>query len=461
MERLLTVKDLTELLGVSKWTVYRLCKNDLIPHRKETFGYRFLPESIQEYIERGERAAVALQKKIIKYLTKSPSVVIDKAKGGDMAALKKGRRNFVYGSIYQRKPGGHWTIDYRSPQGKRRQRVVKEARSWQEAHEALRHRILEEYTKEAKREKKKISFSEFADIFHHDYMSVARRNFRSDEYRLKRLKEFFKDTELRVITPLMIERFRSQRLNKGNSKSTVNRYVALLKRMFNIAIDEEYLEQNPAAKIKLYSEKDTIKERILTEEEEKKLLEASSPTLHSVLLIMLQSGLRPGEVFSLRWEQINFNLRVITVERTKSGKIRHIPMNKALFEELKSLKSSVNSKSPYVFLNEKTGKPITTVNKAFRAACKRAGLKGLRLYDARHTFASRLVRCGADIETVRSLLGHSDIKITQRYTHSNEAVKREAVELLSSKKGLACDKLVTNAPAAIADTLPIPLFTVN
>jgi len=78
------------------------------------------------------------------------------------------------------------------------------------------------------------------------------------------------------------------------------------------------------------------------------------------------------------------------------------------------------------------------MKKGFKAACRRAGIKGLRFHDLRHTFATRLVEKGADIETVRDLLGHYSITVTQRYTHSNEDRKRKAVELLS------CDVCVTH-----------------
>jgi integrase len=81
---------------------------------------------------------------------------------------------------------------------------------------------------------------------------------------------------------------------------------------------------------------------------------------------------------------------------------------------------------------------------AFKGACRRARIEGLRFHDLRHTFATRLARKGVDIETIRDLLGHHSITITQRYTHSDDERKREAVELLSSKvDGKISDNLVT------------------
>jgi len=265
-----------------------------------------------------------------------------------------------------------------------------------------------------------------------DYIMIARRNFQSDKYRLEKLEEYFKDTELRKITPLMILKFRASRLKAENTKSTCNRYLALLKKMFNFAIEEGYLEENLVKKIKLYSEKDNQKERILTEEEEGRLMKRSSEHLKPILAVALNTGMRLGEILGLKWNQIDFSTKKIRVEKTKSGKVRFIPINDVLFEELVKLRSKDNQ-STYLFINPETGKPLTTVKTAFKAACKRAGIKDLRFHDLRHTFGSRLVERGVDIITVKDLLGHSTVKITERYTHSNQEQKIRAVELLSSK----------------------------
>ena len=92
-----------------------------------------------------------------------------------------------------------------------------------------------------------------------------------------------------------------------------------------------------------------------------------------------------------------------------------------------------NGKSPHVFLNPKTGKPLKNVKRAFLGACKRAGIK-IRFQDLRHTFASRLVQSGVDLINVKDLCGHSSVKVTERYTHSNKDLKREAVEILGKSQ---------------------------
>jgi integrase len=155
-----------------------------------------------------------------------------------------------------------------------------------------------------------------------------------------------------------------------------------------------------------------------------------------------------GEVLSLKWELIDFENKMLTVERTKSGKPLTIPISGDLWEELKRLRS-LDGTSTYVFENPKTGKPVTTIRTAFEGACSRAEITGLTFHRLRHTVASRLIERHADIEEVRSLLGHSSIAITQRYVHATDERRRAAVELLAKKapeepqNGKICDTAVT------------------
>jgi len=390
-------------------------------------------------------------------------------------AKPKTRLNFGYGAIYQRKTRDErirWYLDYRDAEGKRIQRVEDGASSREEAEAALRKAVLAESARMpgAARRRGRIRFTEFSKIFIDDYAKNVKRSWRSDKSRLGILGPYFKDTYLDEVTPLMIQKCLAWRLKSGNSKSTANRYLALLKKLFSLAIEEGYLETNPGAKIKKSSEKDLLKERVLTEDEETRLKSASYPVLRSIISVALHTGMRLQEILSLRWAQVDLAEMMLTVERTKSGKPRTIPLNAALHGELQRLRS-LDGRSPFVFPNPKTGKPLTTVKTAFRAACRRAGISGLRFHDLRHTFGSRLVEKGADIETVRSLLGHASIVVTQRYVHSTDERRRTAVEKLTEKPHLVvpnranllhgCDTAEKSSPAGNQEKLVTSGLSVN
>jgi excisionase family DNA binding protein len=448
---LLTVKEVASYLRVSPCTVYRLVEMDEIPCIRLQGRYiRFKQQDIDAWVEARKANPLPQLGQRPQALTLPPVCHIKGSYGKtggtrEMAKAKsKTRLNFGYGAIYQRKTRDgriRWYLDYRDADGERIQRVEEGASSQQEAEHALKKAVLAESAKVpgAIRKKGRITFTEFSQIFIDDYARNVKRSWRSDKSRLGILGPYFKDINLDEVTPLMIQKCLAWRLRSGNSKSSANRYLALMKKMFSLAIEEGYLETNPAAKIKKSSEKDRLKERVLTEEEEARLKITSYPVLRSIISVALHTGMRLQETLSLRWAQVDLVEMTLTVERTKSGKLRTIPLNAALREELSRLKSQ-DGRSPYVFPNPRTGKPLTTVKTAFGAACRRAGIAGLRFHDLRHTFGSRLVEKGADIETVRSLLGHASIAVTQRYVHSTDERRRTAVEKLAEKPHLVVQK---------------------
>lgn len=359
-----------------------------------------------------------------------------------MASLRKGRLNFGYGAVYVRKTkegNPRFYLDFYDADKKRVQQLVRHATSMEEAEAALKQAVLNEYRKLQGIEVKnrKIGFKDFSRSYLQDYIMTSRRNWQSDKYRLDKLNAYFVDADLREITPLMIERFRKSRLQAGNARSTTNRFLAVLKRLFSIAIQEGYAETNPVKAVKFFSEKDRLIQRVLSADEEARLLGASSARLRPILITALNTGMRLGEILNLRWREINLDDRTIRVEGTKSGRLRFIPINSVLFEELVAWKGR-NGQSPYVFPNNGTGKPYTLIRRSFLTACKKAEITGFRFHDTRHTFASRLIAKGVDIETVKSLLGHFSVVVTQRYIHSNEEAQKKAVELLAPKpKGTA------------------------
>jgi integrase len=148
--------------------------------------------------------------------------------------------------------------------------------------------------------------------------------------------------------------------------------------------------------------------------------------------------MRRGEILSLEWDQIDFKAGEIRVENTKSGRRRTVEINSSLLEVLTRLKSQARD-GRFVFPNPKTGMPFTKLQKSFQRACLKAEVLGLRFHDLRHTFASRLVEKGVDIVRVKELLGHSTVRITERYTHPSREERKKAVESLCRKAAEAAE----------------------
>jgi len=419
MNELLTVKEVAKVLKTSPYTVYKLVENKKIPHfRIDGIGIRFDPEKIKKFIYTRE---------ILPLDTLLPPQYISQYERKEGAL---GNRKLSIGSVYPRatKDGRiRWYMDFYY-QGKRIRKVCKYALTKEQALEALRMEIVNLHNKQLGMEKKRITFKEFSKLYLENYSKPNKRSWKDDLYKLRIFVKYFGSYFLDEITPLMIEEFRAKRL-KEVKKSTTNRDLALLKRMFNLAIEWGYCEKNPVRKVKLFPERENLKERILTEEEELRLLANSAEHLRPILVTALNTGMRLGEILNLKWENVVLKERIIVLRKTKSKKQRIIPINQVLYDELLRLRLR-SGKSSYVFVNPENRKPLKSVKKAFKGAIRRAGIENLRFHDLRHTFATRLLQKGVDVETVKELLGHYSIRVTQRYLHSNLKVKKDAVEKL-------------------------------
>lgn len=349
-----------------------------------------------------------------------------------MASKSYARRNYGFGSVYIRRTKARkarYYADYRDRYGKRIQKLVKNATCLQDAVEWLKNTVLKEHHGECgiKEQKHLVKFKNFTEMFIKNYSKVNKKSWKDDFYRLRKCRSFFRNVYLHEISALDIEKFKSVKVYEV-SRTTVNHYLKILKRMFNIAIEWGYAKENPVKGVKFFSEKDSLRERILSTDEEVRLLEAASEQLTPILIIALNTGMRRGEMLNLTWDRIDLQQRIIQVINTKSGRNRAIPINSNLLKLLNELK--MNRKNGYLFHNPRTGCPYRTVQRSFKNACRRAKIEGLRFHDLRHTFASRLIELGVDIVRVKELLGHSTVKVTERYTHSSSEERKRAVELL-------------------------------
>lgn len=275
----------------------------------------------------------------------------------------------------------------------------------------------------------------------------------------------FHSKKINEITPWLIEKWRTRRRKDGIEFSTINRDVSRLRALLYKAIEWGIITEHPFAKVKQYREDNNKKVRYLRMEEEQALRAALDQReeemrikranynkwraerkyrtledlyelpfadyLKPMVLLSINTGLRRGELFDLQWNDVDLNQKILTVdgERTKSGKTRYVPLNSEALDILQKWKVQSKESSNMLF-QSKDGGRFQDVKKAWARLLKMAGIEKFRWHDMRHHFASRLVMAGVDLNTVRELLGHSDMKMTLRYAHLSPEVKANAVAKL-------------------------------
>ena len=327
------------------------------------------------------------------------------------------------------KRGNIWYIDFYLQNGERkRERIGTSKKKAVSVLHKRRTEVIEGRYFDIKEKEKVYNFKEITEDFL-KYSKNNKRSFDKDEYIVRHLTEFFGNSQIEKITPSLIEEYKSKRLKVGMKPATVNREIAGLKCMFNFAMRNKKAKENPMKYVKLLQENNT-RVRYLSEEELVKLLNACTKCIRPIVIAALVTGMRKGEILSLKWEDVNFSNSVILLKNTKSGRNREVIIGSVLAGVLEECRK--NSDGIYVFCNEE-GKKYLRIDTLFQSIVKRSGIIDFHFHDLRHTAASYLVMSGVDLLTVKNVLGHQKIETTLRYAHLSPAHKKEAVEVLGKK----------------------------
>ncbi len=263
-----------------------------------------------------------------------------------------------------------------------------------------------------------------------EYLKWAerQRSYKDKQLGIKQLVEVFGNHGVNDLNTREIEQWQSRRL-KYNKPSTVNRLLATLKHMVNKGTQwgmasDRALKQ--VRNVRLLPENNR-RLRFLSIEECQRLIECCHKDLKPIVVVALNTGMRRGEIFNLKWEQVDLRHGFILLDTSKNGERREIPINTTLEYLFKEMPHSVESE--YVFVG-KTGKPLTDIKKGFHTALRKAGISDFRFHDFRHCVASHLVMNGIDLTSVKEILGHKSLSMTMRYAHLAPGHKRKAVHVL-------------------------------
>jgi integrase len=298
----------------------------------------------------------------------------------------------------------------------------------------------------------------FKDFIPEWIKSYVKSNNRTSEYKNKtsvlkvHLIPYFGNIRLDKIGCHDIERFKNNQTTANLSDKTINNHLIVLSRILHIANEWGIIDRIPKIKKLRVTAK---KIDYVSEGELQLLLVNSNGMLNDMILFATRTGLRFGEIIGLKWENVDFIKKEITVSNsisrgiegpTKSGKIRYIPLIKEVADMLKNKQKP----SGYVF-SEDNGKFLahTTYLSQIKKVCKKAGLRKIGWHTLRHSFASHLAQKGAPMIAIKELMGHSSITTTMIYAHLSKSTLIDSVKLLEKEDNVILGTLKARALSAI------------
>jgi site-specific recombinase XerD len=315
-----------------------------------------------------------------------------------------------------KRSNGYWYVIFKEG-GRTRWKATKARRK----RDALL--FLTDFKEAIKAKARRMFFSEFIKEYEEIEGPSLRESTLDSIYR-RAFKNFISlcgDRDLSQYTPRDVDLFKAKR-GKDCSPTTVNMEFRALKAAFNCGVRWEFIEENPFAKCSPMR----IPEKppnYLSKDQFNALYEAvTEPLFKRVFLFAVLTGMRLSEILNLEWSGIDFEKKLILVSNsevflTKTGKMRVVPMSDRVLELLREIRSK-NEESRFVFEFKSYKLSKSYVDHKFREYRISAGLaEGVSFHSLRHTFATWLVQSGASIYEVQKLLGHSDIKVTQIYSH--------------------------------------------
>ncbi len=345
---------------------------------------------------------------------------------------------------------GTWVVEF-SLRGHYVKEAIPEARTKKQAEQVETQIKQAIFDRKYNRASAVTRFSDFVESVFLPWARENKRSWEDDEQRAEKLKEFFGQRAIRDITPMLIEKFKSE-LRKSDSKykrpfspATVNRYLQVLSRVLSMAYENGIIDGNPMSRVKRLREPEP-RQRYLNqysddeEERLKKALEVYGEHVVVLTELDLEAGMRLGELLNARWSDVDEANQIISITKTKNDKPRLVPLTDRALGILKRLRQDAPDEE-FVFDRKRTGRKRRQLMVCFERAVKEAGIVDFHFHDLRHTFATRLRAANVHEYDIADLLGHSttpsetrNTKVTRGYAHSVPKRLRDAVDSLEEGK---------------------------
>ncbi len=294
------------------------------------------------------------------------------------------------------------------------------------------------------REEKKIQIPKFSEFSEKWFNTYVVNNNKPSEQNHKRsalnnhLLPYFGKYNLDKISAFQIEEFKSKKMSSKLCNKSINNILGILGKCLRTAQEWEIIEKLPRIKPLRVVPKDP---RYLNENDYNLLLRQAENTgiFYEMLLFSLRTGVRVGELLALEWPDIDFNEKLVTIKRNiVNGKIGSPKNNKYrriyLAHDIFILLSNRQKSNGLIFPNENGNYMSRFVcSRKLERLCIKAGVKKIGWHGLRHSFASQLATNGVSLKTIQELLGHSDLKMVQRYAHLEPVTLKEAIRTLEPK----------------------------
>jgi len=338
--------------------------------------------------------------------------------------------------VYKRnfKNGPKWCVYVLLPNGRRYRRVIGTKKQADIVQKMLESEIVE--GRWQFRETEDVPFSTLIlEYLEYAEASKSRSTYIADRCRIEgKLMPYFGDISLKQITAQMVDDYKSIRVQQAAAPKTINNELDNLSNMIKMAVRWKYIDNNVASnveKLKLVRNPP----RFLRQNEIRRLSEAAKGYyIYPIIMTALHTGMRKSELLNLKWSDIDFDQRTITVQskpdwHTKNYKSRILQMTPVLYDVLKNHSIEQLKISEYV-ITYKGEKLRDGIKKSFRTLLRKADLKNVTLHTLRHTFASQLVMAGVSLREVQELMGHANFETTLQYAHlSEDHVKKQVLRL--------------------------------